>query len=112
VKKTLILIIFFYVLALLQTSFLVHFHILGIVPNFIFIAVILINLFEKPQKNSGILSAFIGGFFLDIFSSRFIGFNILILVGLSFFIKFILKKYVQFSLQNYEIFRKLRKIRR
>lgn len=94
-KKTLLLIIFFYILVLLQTSFLAHFHIWGAVPNLVVIIVILINLFEKPQENSGIFSAVIGGFFLDIFSSHFIGFYILILVGLSLFIKFVFKKYVR-----------------
>lgn len=97
-KKTLILIIFFYLLTLFQASFLIYFRIFGVVPNFIFIAVILINFFAPYRSWWGVSAAFIGGFFLDIFSSRFIGFNILILVGLSIFIKFILKKYVRIPL--------------
>ncbi len=107
VKKILILIIFFYILTLFQISFLVHFNILdgrfvGWSPNLILIAVILLNLFENPQKNSGYFTAFIGGFFLDIFSGNFIGINfigfwILILLVISFSIKFILRKYVRLS---------------
>lgn len=85
-RKILILTLVFYLLALLQTSFLV--------PNFILIAVILVNLFEKPRYYSGIFSAFAGGFFLDIFSSCLIGFHILILLAISFFIKIVLRKYV------------------
>ena len=99
-RKFLILILSFYILALFQTSFLVHFDILGYVLNFILIATILINLFENPQKNLGITSAFIGGFFLDIFSGHFLGINFIgfwisILLAISFSIKFILRKYVR-----------------
>lgn len=94
-KKVLILIFSFYILALLQTSFFVHFNIAGITPDFILISVILINLFAPtPKFGVGVASAFIGGFFLDIFSAKFIGFYILILVGLAIFIKIILKRYV------------------
>ncbi|KPJ56416.1 hypothetical protein AMJ49_04900 [Parcubacteria bacterium DG_74_2] len=95
IRKLAIIILFFYVLALLQTSFLVNFGINGMIPNLILISVILINIFEKPEKKYGIFSAFIGGFFLDIFSERFIGFEILILTAIACFIKLILKKYVR-----------------
>lgn len=94
-KKILISIILFYFLALLQTSFLVHFAISRIVPNLILILVILWNLFENPKNYFGIYAALIGGFFLDIFSNCFIGFNILILAGLAIFIKFVFRKYVR-----------------
>jgi len=102
-KKILILIPFFYILTLFQTSFLIHFNVFleggfwGWTPNLILIAVILITVFEKPDPhtNFGVGVAFIGGFFLDIFSENFIGFHILILVILAFFIKFILRKYVR-----------------
>jgi rod shape-determining protein MreD len=95
VKKILAFIIFFYVLALFQTSFLVHFKIFGQIPNLILLALIIINIFEKPKDYSGVFAAVIGGFFLDIFSEKSIGLSILILVALSLFIKLILKKYVQ-----------------
>ena len=88
-KKILILIIALYCLTLFQTSFFVHFSIFGVIPNFVLIAVILWNFFEQPKSNLGIYSALIGGFFLDVFSGRPIGFYILI------FIKFILKKHVR-----------------
>lgn len=94
-KKILILILIFYILTLLQTSFLVHFNILGIVPNFVLIGVLFLNFLENSQKKDGIFAAFAGGFFLDVFSENFIGFYILILVGLAIFIKIILKKYIQ-----------------
>ncbi len=95
IKKLSIIIIFFYILALLQTSFLVHFSVLGIIPNLILISVIFINFFEDIKENNGILSAFIGGFFLDIFSENIFGFQILVLIIISCFIKLILKKYVR-----------------
>lgn len=100
-KKILILIPFLYILTLFQTSFLIHFNVFlkggfwGYALNPILIAVILITVLEKPEKNSGIFLGVCGGFFLDIFSENFIGFHILILLGLSFFIKFILRKYVR-----------------
>jgi rod shape-determining protein MreD len=94
-KKFLILILSFYILALFQTSFLVHFGIIGYFLNLILIATILINLFVPHHSWWGITSAFIGGFFLDIFSENFIGFHILILLMLSLFIKFVFKKYVR-----------------
>ncbi|MEK7503575.1 MAG: rod shape-determining protein MreD [Patescibacteria group bacterium] len=94
IKRILILFAIFYLLALLQTSFFIHFKIWGIVPNFILISVLLINVLEKPKKNTGIVAGFIGGFFLDIFSSNFIGFYALILLALSFLIKIIFRKYV------------------
>ena len=101
-KKFLLLILFFYILVLLQTSFLLHFNILGWwvgwSPNLILISVILISFLEKPENNSGFFSAFLGGFFLDIFSESFFGFNILILTVIVFFIKFIFKKYVRIPL--------------
>ncbi|XOB41870.1 MAG: rod shape-determining protein MreD [Candidatus Nealsonbacteria bacterium] len=94
-KKVLILIIVFYILALLQTSFLIHLSFFNITPNFILIAVLLLNLLEEPRKNNGIFGAVISGFFWDIFSNRPIGFHILILVGLAILIKVILRNYLR-----------------
>jgi len=95
VKDFLLLSIFLYILVLFQTSFLVYFDVSGYVLNFILIVVIFINLFESSQEKLGISSAFIGGFFLDIFSENFLGFWILILLATAIFIKFIFKKYVR-----------------
>jgi len=101
IKRIISLILFFYFLTIFQTSFLVHFNIFGIIPNLVLITVIFINFFEKPEKKLGIVSGFLGGFYLDIFSislTGFFGFHILILVGISFFIKFVLRKHVQFPI--------------
>lgn len=94
-KKIFISLILFYFLALLQTSFLVHFNILGIVPNYILVSVILWNLFERAKDSAGLFNGLIGGFFLDIFSNRFMGFYILILGAVAIFIKLVFKKYVR-----------------
>ncbi len=95
IKKSLLFLIVFYLLVLWQTSFLVYFDIAGFVPNIVLILVILINLLEKPHKYFGILAGFWGGFFLDIFSSGFIGLNTLILLAIALFVKMVLKKHVQ-----------------
>lgn len=95
IKRILIIILFFYILVLIQTSFLAHFMIAGMIPNLILIVLIFLNLFEDPRENTGIISAIIAGFFLDIFSQRFFGFYILILFILSIFLKFILRKHVR-----------------
>lgn len=96
IRKILTLTLFFYILALLQTSFLVHFNIFGVVPNLILISVILISFFTPTSKfGVGIGSAFIGGFFLDVFSSQPFGWNVLILLAISILIKIILKRHIR-----------------
>lgn len=84
-----------YFLVLFQTSFLVHFSFWGIIPNLVFILIIIWNLYEESDSKLGIYNAFIAGFFLDIFSNTIIGFNVLILVILAILIKLIFNKYVQ-----------------
>ena len=93
VLKTIATFFSFYFLLLLQTSFLVHF--VPFLPSLILIIVLLINLFEDEKKNFGMITAFIGGFFLDVFSENYIGFHILILFLLSILIKLVLKNYLQ-----------------
>ena len=92
IKKIIFAIVGFYLLTLLQSSFFVHFS--NYVPNFVLIAVILINLLEKQKNNFGIISSLIGGFFLDVFFSSYIGYYVLISFFISISIKFIFKKYV------------------
>jgi rod shape-determining protein MreD len=95
-KKFLFLFLSLYFLCLLQTSFLVHFSIKGIVLNLVLIAVVLINIFENPREITGIFLAGFGGLFLDIFSERFFGFWIIVLLLTAVLLKFILKEYVRF----------------
>lgn len=97
VRKIFFLILLLYFLALFQTSFFLHFP-LGSFFNFILVVVVLINFFEAQKENLGLFSAFIGGFFLDIFSENFFGFWTLILIIITLFIKFVLKRYVRIPL--------------
>jgi len=94
-KKILLLILLSYILVLFQASFLVHFQIAGMVVNLVFISVLLWNFFEKKESVLGLVHAFFGGLFLDIFSQRLIGFHVIILVAAALFLKFILKRYVR-----------------
>jgi len=96
-KKIIFSLIILYFLALIQTSFLVHFRIMGIVPNLVLFLIVIWNFLEKREDYFGLINAFLGGLFLDIFSGRFIGFNILILLFLAIFLKLVFKKYVQIS---------------
>ena len=94
--KILFAIIFLYFLTLLQTTFLVHFNISGIVINFVLILIILWNIFEDSKDYSGLFVAIIGGFYLDVFSNVIMGFNILILAIIAVSIKLIFRKHVHF----------------
>lgn len=97
-KKVILILFLLYILTLVQSSFLVHFSIFGIVPNLVLILVLLINLFTPLNDWFGVSAALIGGFFLDVFSSvqfGFFGLYTLIFLILSLFLNFILKKYVE-----------------
>lgn len=100
VRRVLILIVIFYFLALFETSFLIHFKMLNKIPSLILILTLLLNLLENPERDSGLFSALFGGLFWDIFSTRPIGFHILILITLAIFIKLVLKKYVRLQISK------------
>ena len=97
-KKLLFFTFLFYFLILLQESFFVH--IFPYVPNIVLVTICLVSFFEEKNDNSGIYLGLIGGFFLDIFSESFFGFYILTSLLISFFIKIILKNYIQFNLKS------------
>ena len=96
-KRFLLSLFVFYFLTLLETSFLLHFSFFGFIPDFILILVILWNLFENSNKffSWGVFNALIGGFFLDVFSSRFFGFHIILFLVLAILIKKIIGNYVR-----------------
>ncbi|KPJ71471.1 hypothetical protein AMJ50_01950 [Parcubacteria bacterium DG_74_3] len=95
-KKISLLIIFFYLIALIQTSFLIHFKILRFFPNLILVFQILLTLLEEPKEKLTLFSAIFAGFFWDIFSENPLGLGILILFSITFFLKLVLRKYVRF----------------
>lgn len=92
--KTILLILFFYSLALIQISFLPYFNIQGITLNLILILVIFLPLFNQNPIFL-IRTSISGGFFLDVFSPTPFGFHVLILLGVTFLIKIIIKKYLR-----------------
>jgi len=85
--KTLILVLFFYLLVLFQNSFLSHFSISGASLNLILISICLFSFFEESHKYSGLFLAIVAGFFLDVFSRSFLGISIFCLIIVYFFIK-------------------------
>lgn len=95
--KIIICILGLYFLSVLQTSFLVHFRIWGFIPNLVILLIAIFGLLEKTESifSRGIFLAFIGGFFLDLYSSHFFGFYTLISVFMVVAIKIILKRYVR-----------------
>jgi rod shape-determining protein MreD len=96
-KKTSVAIIVLCLILLLQTSFLVHFGLFGYVPNLIVVFLIFWNIFDRDKNliSSGLIASIFGGLLLDLFSSRIIGFNVAIMIAMSFFIKVIFKNYVR-----------------
>ena len=86
--KYLITTLLFYFFAILQNSFLVHFNIFGITPNFILIFCFLLIFFEKPDKYYlGIFASLIAGLLLDIFSHSYFGVSIVSLLLMMFLVK-------------------------
>ena len=87
--KTALLIIIFYLLTLVQISFQI--------PFLVIIVILAISLIEEPKNRWGFVAAASGGLFLDIFSTSPLGFfgaYAVILVIISFFAKYILRKYI------------------
>ena len=89
--KILLILTFWFLITILQTSFL------SIFTNFnLMIALlIIVNLIENPENNLGLLSAFIGGLFLDLNSTYPFGLFTLGLVLFSIIIKFLLSKFLK-----------------
>lgn len=81
-------ILLFYFLALLQTSFIIHFTFWGIIPNFLFIVFFIYAFFvQKKPYLKIILIGFLAGFLLDVFSVLSIGISISLLIILGFITK-------------------------
>lgn len=85
--KYLILIPLFWLLALVEHSFLPHFTIFQASPNLVFISVFFLNFCEKEKSKFGLFAAFLGGLFLDIYSSFYFGFFTFLLLLIALLIK-------------------------
>ena len=96
-QKPLIIILVFYLFALLQNSFFSHFNFFGAVPNLVFTFFFLLLFFDKRTGWSAeiIFYALAGGFFADIFSYSYIGPSIII-----FFLIVFLQKKIRSLLKN------------
>jgi len=98
IKKSLFLIIFIYFLTLFQVSFLSQFNFWGIVPNYVLLFVIFINIFEKQEGEIGLIVTLSGGIFMDIFSFSsiyFFGFYTIVFLLVYLIMRLFLRNYVQ-----------------
>ncbi len=109
--KEILTLFLIYLLILLQVSFFPRFNIKfpfgqfgAELFNLGFLFVVLVNLFGKIKNYFGILSAFWAGLLADVFSESLIGFHILIFLLCSLFIKYFLKRYVQFFWKRKKLF--------
>lgn len=86
--KYLVIIILFYFFAVLQNTFFVHFNLFGAVPNLVFIFFFLLVFFVPKKINYSVLFyAIIAGLFLDIFSYKYFGISIILLIIIAYITK-------------------------
>jgi rod shape-determining protein MreD len=89
--KTLILAVVMYYLFIFESSYLPFFTCF----SFLILFVLAVNFLEEPQGRLGVISAFILGLMIDIYSAHFIGLVALSLLFVSLLLKFMLFKYVR-----------------
>jgi len=80
--KILFTTLLFYLLTLIQNSFFVHFNILGVVPNFIFILFFILVFFSSHKglySWEDLFYSIIAGFFIDIFTYSHFGISFVLL---------------------------------
>jgi rod shape-determining protein MreD len=98
-KKALATIIFSYFLVLFQNNFMAHFSLAGWPINLALILLLLFNIAEalgsERFSKIGLVFAFSAGFFLDVFSSSFLGRNVLIFLAIFIFFNLIVKRHVR-----------------
>jgi len=87
----------FYLLALLQNSFFIHFSLAGATPNLILALFLTLLFFGKKNNFYLFFLAVLAGIFLDIFSAGYLGVSIIILFAVGF-----LAKKAQISLKEGE----------
>ena len=86
--KYLIIFILFYILAILQNTFFVHFSLLGSIPNLVFAFFVVLTFFEQKSNHYQIIFyAISAGLFLDFFSYTYFGVSVVLLLFTGFFIK-------------------------
>lgn len=86
--KYIIIVFLFYLLAILQNSFFVHFNLFGATPNLVFILFFLLVFFEKNNASYKIIFyALFAGLFSDFFLSTYFGASIIIFLLIGFSVK-------------------------
>ncbi len=93
--KLLLLVFFSYALSLIQFSFLPAAFPFLPVPNLLMAFTVIFTAFESPNSDRGFFLALIAGLINDFLSPHPFGFYIIIFFAVVYFIKFILKNYVQ-----------------
>ncbi|MBD3208610.1 MAG: hypothetical protein GF370_04110 [Candidatus Nealsonbacteria bacterium] len=93
IKKLISIALVFYLIALAQSSFAPY--LLIWLPNFSLILVGLINLLEPKDEVFGFGAAFLGGFFLDVFSENFFGYYVIISLAIALLLKGLLKNIIR-----------------
>ncbi|MEA3453097.1 MAG: hypothetical protein U9Q96_02045 [Patescibacteria group bacterium] len=93
--------ILFYFLALVQTSFLVHYEIRGSLLNIVFLLIILFNFFDENENKLGLVVGITGGFYLDVFCSSYPGLFTLLGIAIALLVRmlkpfFEIKKSISF----------------
>ncbi|MDD4358811.1 MAG: hypothetical protein PHY30_03285 [Candidatus Pacebacteria bacterium] len=89
--KIVLIALFWFLLMLIQTSFISIFTDF----NFIVLLIVIINLIENPESNFGLLSAFLAGIFLDFNTTYYFGIFTLGLVLFSLTAKIVLLKFLK-----------------
>ncbi len=90
-KKLPIFIFIAYIISLIESGFMTHFHFF----NLTLLYIIFFNLLEDPKKNTGIMLATFCGFLFDIFSLSIMGIYTITFLVFSLLFKLILRKYVR-----------------
>jgi rod shape-determining protein MreD len=93
--KVILFIFFSYALSLLQFSFLPAVIPFLPIPNLLIVFTICYTVFEDPNLNGAFWLAAIAGFMNDLMSPYYFGLYVVIFFSFVYFIKFILKNYVQ-----------------
>ena len=94
-KQSFFLILIFALLGFLQTSFLAHFPLQGLVIPVVIIGVFMVSVFDKAPF-AGLLGAFAGGLVLDVFSQHVFGYWTLLVVLVFCIASFFIHTYVRF----------------
>lgn len=84
--KYLTIILIFYLLALLQSSFFAHFTLWGAVPSLVLIFYVLLSFFSARGWEI-IFYSIVAGLLLDIFSSSLFGVSVILLMAIGLLVK-------------------------